>query len=86
VYEKCAFEPDSSLGTLMMLSNIEAKLEEYLSSIEKMPQEEVEKAEKEKEKERRWVFRPGNGVMKRRLLHHCRQVPNPRVPTQKPRA
>jgi len=53
VYEKCAFEPDSSLGTLMMLSNIEAKLEEYLSSIEKMPQEEVEKAEKEKEKERR---------------------------------
>ena len=53
MYEKCAFEPDSSLGTLMMLSNIEAKLEEYLSSIEKMPQEEVEKAEKEKEKERR---------------------------------
>eukprot|EP00284_Hemiselmis_tepida_P010146 CAMPEP_0174932562 /NCGR_PEP_ID=MMETSP1355-20121228/36610_1 /TAXON_ID=464990 /ORGANISM="Hemiselmis tepida, Strain CCMP443" /LENGTH=576 /DNA_ID=CAMNT_0016178983 /DNA_START=44 /DNA_END=1774 /DNA_ORIENTATION=+ len=53
VYEKCAFEPDSSLGTLMMLANIEAKLEEYLTSIEMMPQEEVEKAEKEKEKERR---------------------------------
>lgn len=41
VYEKCAFEPDSSLGTLMMLANIEAKLEEHLGNIEKMPQEEV---------------------------------------------
>jgi hypothetical protein len=53
VYERCGFEADSSLGTLMMLANIEARLEEHLSAMEKMPQDEVDKAEKEREKERR---------------------------------
>jgi hypothetical protein len=37
----------------MMLANIEHKLEENLAAIERMPQEEVEKAEKEREKDRR---------------------------------
>eukprot|EP00960_Hanusia_phi_P051114 760602-Hanusia_phi.AAC.1 len=55
------------VSSLRMLANIEARLEEHLSAIERMPQEEVneplkrarreveqvEKAEKEREKERR---------------------------------
>ncbi|KAJ1477717.1 hypothetical protein T484DRAFT_3001829 [Baffinella frigidus] len=53
VYERCGFEADPSLGTLMMLANVEARLEEHLSAMEKMPQDEVDKAEKEREKERR---------------------------------
>lgn len=36
-----------------MLTNIEARLEELLSIIDSMPREEVEAAEKQKEKERR---------------------------------
>ena len=41
------------LSTLQMLTNIEAQLEELLGEIETMPQEEVEIAERAKEKERR---------------------------------
>lgn len=46
VYDRCGFEADASLTTLQMLGNVEAKLEEYLSLIEKMPAAYVEEAEK----------------------------------------
>jgi hypothetical protein len=53
VYRSIFSEADHSLGTLQMLTNIEARLEELLSIIAAMPQAEVEAAEKQKEKERR---------------------------------
>jgi len=53
VYVRCGFDNDASLSTLQMLTNIEAKLDEYFSIIETMPTEFVEQAEKAKEKERR---------------------------------
>lgn len=53
VYRAIFGEADTSLGTLQMLTNIEAKLEELLSVIGAMPPGEVEAAEKQKEKERR---------------------------------
>ena len=53
VYRAIFGEADTSLGTLQMLTNIEAKLEELLSIIGGMPPGEVEAAEKQKEKERR---------------------------------
>jgi len=53
VYVRCGFEADASQSSLQMLTNIEAKLEEYLAVIEQMPEDFVEVAEKQKEKERR---------------------------------
>jgi len=53
VYRAIFSEADHSLGTLQMLTNIEARLEELLSVISLMPPAEVEAAERQKEKERR---------------------------------
>ena len=53
VYVRCGFEADASVSSLQMLTNIEAKLEEYLAAIDQMPEDFVEVAEKQKEKERR---------------------------------
>lgn len=53
VYRKCQFDADSNPSTLFMLTDLEARLEDLLSAIEKMPVEYVLKAEKEKEKDRR---------------------------------
>jgi len=53
VYRAIFSEADNSLGTLQMLTNIESRLEELLSIIDLMPKDEVEAAEKLKEKERR---------------------------------
>ena len=53
VYRAIFAEADHSLGTLQMLTNIEARLEEMLSVIALMPPAEVEAAERQKEKERR---------------------------------
>uniref|UniRef100_A0A7S4F2N3 DUF4200 domain-containing protein n=1 Tax=Chrysotila carterae TaxID=13221 RepID=A0A7S4F2N3_CHRCT len=53
VYRAIFSEADNSLGTLQMLTNIESRLEELLSTIDMMPRDEVEAAEKLKEKERR---------------------------------
>merc|ERR1719409_681886 len=53
VYRAIFAEADHSLGTLQMLTNIEARLEELLSVIALMPPAEVEAAERQKEKERR---------------------------------
>jgi len=53
VYKAIFAEADNSLGTLQMLTNIETQLEELLAIIDTMPRDEVEAAEKLKEKERR---------------------------------
>jgi hypothetical protein len=53
VYKAIFAEGDNSLGTLQMLTNIETQLEELLAIIDTMPRDEVEAAEKLKEKERR---------------------------------
>ncbi len=57
VYGRLSFEPDSSLSTLMMLTNMEARLEEHLAAVAMLPPEEVERAEKDKERERRLRLR-----------------------------
>ena len=41
VYRAIFSEADNSLGTLQMLTNIEARLEELLSIIDAMPKDEV---------------------------------------------
>ena len=46
VYERCGFDASSSPTTLYMLSDLEARLEDLLSDIAKMPEEYVAKAEK----------------------------------------
>jgi hypothetical protein len=51
VYEKCGFDGDS--GTLLMLTELETRMEFLLIEIENMPEDYVMKEEKEKEKERR---------------------------------
>jgi hypothetical protein len=53
VYEMCGFDAESNPLTLTMLTDLEALLEELLTTIEQMPEEYVEKAEKAKERERR---------------------------------
>eukprot|EP00899_Mesostigma_viride_P027760 jgi/Mesvir1/8169/Mv12474-RA.2 len=57
VYSRCGFDNDASIGMLQMLTNVEARLEEYLSVIDKMPPEFVESLEKAKEKDRRQRMR-----------------------------
>ena len=52
-YRAIFSEGDATLSTLQMLTNIEAKREELLSTIDSMPKDEVEAEEKKKEKERR---------------------------------
>eukprot|EP00976_Prorocentrum_cordatum_P027219 552570-Prorocentrum_minimum.AAC.1 len=42
VYVRCGFEADASQSSLQMLTNIEAKLEEYLAIIDQMPEDFVE--------------------------------------------
>jgi hypothetical protein len=53
VYEQCGFDASTKPNTLLMLSQLEIKLEALLSEIEKMPADYVIKSEKEKEKKRR---------------------------------
>ena len=53
VYNRCGFDSDARMSTLQMLTNIETKLEEYLTVISGMPGDFVEASEKAKEKERR---------------------------------
>ena len=60
VYVRCGFEADSSISTLQMLANIEARLEEFLATVATMPAEFVEAQEKQQEKERRAKLREEN--------------------------
>ena len=53
VYKQCGFEASSNTHTLLMLTQLESKLESLLHDIDKMPQDYVIRAEKEKEKRRR---------------------------------
>ncbi|KAJ8046504.1 hypothetical protein HOLleu_05190 [Holothuria leucospilota] len=57
VYANCIGDNEANISTLQMLTNIESKLEELFESIETMPPEKVEAAEKAKEKERRMRLR-----------------------------
>ena len=67
VYEACEFNASSKPSTLYMLSQLESKLEVLLAEIEKMPQEYVIKAEKEKEKKRRERKREEQQALQERL-------------------
>ncbi|KAI9351284.1 hypothetical protein BDR26DRAFT_907396 [Obelidium mucronatum] len=53
VYRRCIGDSDANLSTLQMLTNIENKLEQLFETIENMPRDKVEQAEKTKDKERR---------------------------------
>ncbi|KAL0585839.1 hypothetical protein ABG067_004373 [Albugo candida] len=53
VYTRCGFDAESNLSTIYMLTELEARIEELLRVIEKMPEDYVLKVEKEKERERR---------------------------------
>ncbi|KAI8853068.1 hypothetical protein BC829DRAFT_430335 [Chytridium lagenaria] len=57
VYRKCIGDSDANLSTLQMLTSIENKLEQLFESIELMPADKVEQAEKMKDKERRQRLR-----------------------------
>ncbi|XP_039250583.1 cilia- and flagella-associated protein 100-like [Styela clava] len=57
VFKACIGENEANISTLQMLTTIENKLEELFESIEIMPPELVEAAEKAKEKERRMRLR-----------------------------
>ena len=67
VYEACEFNASSKPSTLLMLSKLESKLEVLLAEIDKMPQEYVIKAEKEKEKKRRERKREEQQALQERL-------------------
>ena len=57
VYVECGFDHDPSVSVSQMLTNIEAKMEEYFAAIDKLPPKVVADLEKEKEKERRRLAR-----------------------------
>lgn len=53
VYSKCGLESGANPSTLGMLKELEEHLEKLLSAIEEMPEDYVQQAEKEKERDRR---------------------------------
>ena len=53
MYQRCGFDSSSNPSTLFMLSDLEAQLEDLLSALELMPEDEVKEQEKKKEKIRR---------------------------------
>nr|CCA20246.1 conserved hypothetical protein [Albugo laibachii Nc14] len=67
VYKRCGFDAESNLSTIYMLTELEARIEELLRAIEKMPEEYVIKVEKEKEKERRERVRQERITQQQRL-------------------
>lgn len=85
VYVQCGFDSDASIGTLQMLTNIEARLEEYLSIVDTMDEEFVASAEKEKEKERRERVRKEKLEQQRRELERRmkRSLERAQAPVQK---
>ena len=52
-YEQCGFDAGTNPTTLFMLSDLEARLEDLLSTLAALPPDYVVRAEKEKEKRRR---------------------------------
>lgn len=67
VYEQCGFDASSKPSTLFMLSQLESRLEILLSEIDKMPQDYVIKAEKDKEKKRRERKREEQQLLQEKL-------------------
>ncbi|TPX71509.1 hypothetical protein SpCBS45565_g01080 [Spizellomyces sp. 'palustris'] len=57
VYRRCIGDNEASLSTLSMLTSIENRLEQLFETIEMMPPDKVEQAEKMKDKERRQRLR-----------------------------
>lgn len=57
VYKRCIGDNEANISTLQMLTNIENRLETLFETIEMMPQDKVEQAEKMKDKERRQRLR-----------------------------
>ena len=90
VYEACEFDASSKPSTLYMLSQLESKLELLLAEIDKMPQDYVIKAEKEKEKKRRERKREEQQALQERLqeernrraVERSRQAPKKRTGRQ----
>lgn len=68
VYLECGFAHDPSISVLQMLTNIEAKMEEYFTAIDALPAEVVADLEKQKEKERRRLAREEK--MRQQKLEH----------------
>ena len=87
VYERCVADASSKPSTLFMLSQMETKLEQLLANIEKMPQDYVIKAVKEKEKRRRERKREEQQALQERLqeernrraIERSMQAPKKRV-------
>jgi hypothetical protein len=67
VYQACGYDASSKPSTLMMLSQMESKLEVLLAAIDTMPSDYVIKAEKEKEKRRRERKREEQQALQERL-------------------
>eukprot|EP00049_Salpingoeca_infusionum_P001157 m.45686 g.45686 ORF g.45686 m.45686 type:complete len:538 (-) comp10893_c0_seq3:221-1834(-) len=57
VYRACIGENEAGISTLQMLTNIENKLEELFEKMSKIPPDELARAEKAKDKERRLRLR-----------------------------
>merc|ERR1711907_576475 len=85
VYQNCGFEADAALSTLNMLANIESKMEEYLTIVDKMPPAFVEEAEKAREKERRQRAREEKMEAQRSLQEERmkRAIERAKAPVQK---
>lgn len=90
VYEQCGFDASTKPNTLLMLSQMESKLEVLLQEIDRMPAEYVIKAEKEKEKRRRERKREEQQALQERMqeernkraIERSMQAPKKRVGRQ----
>ena len=90
VYKQCGFEASSNTSTLLMLTQLESKLEGLLLDIDRMPQDYVIRAEKETEKRRRERKREEQQAMhirqqderNRRAIERSMQAPKKRTGRQ----
>jgi len=55
MYRCCGFDFDPSASTLQMLTNMEMRMEEFLTQVKQLPEDFWEAQEKQHEKERRQV-------------------------------
>jgi chromosome segregation ATPase len=85
VYVDCGFDHDPSIGVLQMLTNIEAKMEEYFATIDTLPQDVVADLEKRKEKERRRLAREerAHQLKREQELRFQRSLERARAPAHK---
>ena len=85
VYVDCGFDYDPSISVLQMLTNIEAKMEEYFATIDTLPPDIVADLEKRKEKERRRLAREERARQQKREqeLRFQRSLERARAPAHK---